>query len=565
MLPLFARALCFHGSLLVCLSLPAGAAAPEWKDPKGATFRGEPIEVVGPVAVFRTGGTTSKFLPLSGLSPEDCRRFHAAISGRAPRAEAWAEAKGEATAELVGKLRRSEQGKLVAVDFAKTPEPELIVGVFVGKREGGVRHLLDNLGPFVSRVQRVYPGRAATIVFPSTSEAMGGGSLPARSWLVAEAGKASGTKVYRRFGTMQGMACVLLTREGVPLFGHAINEVADLMKFVDGASNFLWDLNPANPRTARDRAHYLGSVRPVEYADSAAPPVLLVDPLRVDALRIRGVTRVEAVIDVGPNGWPTGVTLAPDGVPEPLRPVIAEALKRGAIFSPAVERGAGAPGRHAYALAIPPENKQHAADAAWVNGEARRDVPFKSWLVLKPIRVPEQVFTSVDRVGPDGIVMLKAVTAGKAGSVSNASQMNAFNSDWFTDAGGPASVRPVAGQKQDVDDAKLTWRAVKPQDGLVDFLGGASYNSHDYCVGYAWTEVEVPEATDAWLGIGSDDGLKVWLNGELVNDKWQQRTSRLDDEVVPLRLKKGANHFLIKIQNAKGLWSFTARLRTRGN
>lgn len=75
----------------------------------------------------------------------------------------------------------------------------------------------------------------------------------------------------------------------------------------------------------------------------------------------------------------------------------------------------------------------------------------------------------------------------------------------------------------------------------------------------------MPEETDAWLGIGSDDGLKVWLNGALVNDKWIARTSKLDEEVVPLRLRKGKNQFLIKIQNVKGLWSFTTRLRVRGS
>ncbi len=56
----------------------------------------------------------------------------------------------------------------------------------------------------------------------------------------------------------------------------------------------------------------------------------------------------------------------------------------------------------------------------------------------------------------------------------------------------------------------------------------------------------------------------AWLNGELVNDSWVERTSRLDDVVVPLRLKQGKNHFLIKIQNVKGHWSFTCRLRVRG-
>ena len=73
----------------------------------------------------------------------------------------------------------------------------------------------------------------------------------------------------------------------------------------------------------------------------------------------------------------------------------------------------------------------------------------------------------------------------------------------------------------------------------------------------------MPAETDAWLGIGSDDGLKVWVNGVLVNDRWVRRTSRLDDDVVPFRLRAGKNQLLIKIQNVTGLWSFTCRLRVR--
>jgi hypothetical protein len=173
------------------------------------------------------------------------------------------------------------------------------------------------------------------------------------------------------------------------------------------------------------------------------------------------------------------------------------------------------------------------------------------------------VFSTIDRVGPDGTVMLKAVTAGNSKKISDASQMNAFNFDWFEDAG-PGSVRPVEGAKQEVDGTPLVWKRLKSDQGLVDFLGGGNIGSLDYCVGYAWTEFESPGATDAWLGIGSDDGLKVWVNGELVNDKWVERTSRLDDDVVPVRLKAGKNQILIKIQNVKGRWSFTCRLRGRG-
>lgn len=73
----------------------------------------------------------------------------------------------------------------------------------------------------------------------------------------------------------------------------------------------------------------------------------------------------------------------------------------------------------------------------------------------------------------------------------------------------------------------------------------------------------MPEATEAWLGLGSDDGVKIWLNGELVYDKWVRRISRLDDDVVALPLRAGANRLLLKIQNATGDWSFVYRVRTK--
>jgi hypothetical protein len=85
----------------------------------------------------------------------------------------------------------------------------------------------------------------------------------------------------------------------------------------------------------------------------------------------------------------------------------------------------------------------------------------------------------------------------------------------------------------------------------------------DYTVGYAWAEFESPADTDAWLGLGSDDGVKIWLNGTLVLDKWIRRPSRVDEDVVPLRLRKGPNRMLVKIQNITGEWSFIYRLRLR--
>ncbi len=542
-----------------------GAAASEWKDAKGATFKGEPVQMAGPLAVWRTGATSSKFLPARVLSAEDCARFHAAAALRAPRAQKWSEAKGEATREFVGRLQRIEGGKARPVDLTAIPEPELLIVLFASRRAEGFGTMVDNLGPFASRMARVYQGRVAAVVMSAWDPGQEPRSLPGgRTWMMVDPKKQADMKVMSRFVPGGGFFMMLMTREGVPLFGAQGTGVDDVQHFVDGATDMLWQIHPSNPRTARDRAHYLQVARAADFAQGRTPPLLLVDPLRPDALRARGVKRVEAELEVSAAGKIEGARLLPEAeVPEALAGPLTEALKRTPLVLPAVENGVPTAGTARYSLRIGPADPQFAADTAWVTGEARVDVPIKSWLILKPIKVPEQVFAGITSVGADGIVMMQAVTAGTSNKVSNASQVNSFNSDWF-DREGAGTVRPEAGQKQDVDGEKLTWKKVTPErGGLVDFLGSA--NNLDYCIGYAWTEVEVPDAMDGWLGIGSDDGLRIWVNGEPVNDRWVQRTSRLDDDVVPLRLKAGKNQILIKIQNVRGRWSFTARLRVRGS
>ena len=552
----------------VLLSEPATGATPEWKDGKGATFRGEPVEALGPLATFRTGSVSSKFLPMRAFSAEDCVRFYQAIASRPARAARWSEAKGQASGELVGRLQISDRGQLKAFDFTATPEPELLIVLYGGRRNPDAAppyFLLDNLGPFISRVQRVYPDRIATVVWANRQANLNLKSLPgARSWLVIDPEKLSGMKVVSRFAPGEGFVMVLMTREGVPLLGGPANDVGEVMKFVDGASDILWQINPDNPRAARDRLHYLRAIRPTEFAQGNSEPMLLIDPLRVDVLRQRGVKRIDAKFELKADGGVAQVEILPSSeFPQPLAAPLTEALRTNAYFLPAIEQGAAVPGSYRYELKIGPLDPKLAADAAWVKGEARVDVPIKSWLVLKPIKVPEQVFSMIDRIGPDGTVMLSAVTASSGNKVSTASQMNAFNSDWFSEIGA-ANIRPVAGEKQEVDGEKFTWKRVTPDHGLVDFLEGRESGTHDYCVGYAWTEFDSPEETDAWMGLGSDDGLRLWINGEQVNDKWIARTSKLGDDVIPLRLKKGRNQVLIKIQNVKGLWSFTCRIRVRG-
>ena len=98
----------------------------------------------------------------------------------------------------------------------------------------------------------------------------------------------------------------------------------------------------------------------------------------------------------------------------------------------------------------------------------------------------------------------------------------------------------------------------RSKSDVVDLKAGASPS--DYAIAYAWAEIEVPEKTRGVLGLGSDDAVKVWLNGKLVHENWIARACAPDDDLVPVEFAAGKNQLLLKVQNIQGDWSFTCRL-----
>lgn len=82
----------------------------------------------------------------------------------------------------------------------------------------------------------------------------------------------------------------------------------------------------------------------------------------------------------------------------------------------------------------------------------------------------------------------------------------------------------------------------------------------DYAAAYALAELKSAEDKTVFLGIGSDDALRVWLNGKLVHNNWIARGMETDDDIVALRLKKGSNQLLIKVQDQQEGWGFICRI-----
>ncbi len=78
-------------------------------------------------------------------------------------------------------------------------------------------------------------------------------------------------------------------------------------------------------------------------------------------------------------------------------------------------------------------------------------------------------------------------------------------------------------------------------------------------VSYAFAQVEVGEDTRCLASLGSDDGFALWINGVLAGRNATSRSLKMDEEKIPVLLKKGRNQVLFKIDDTGGGGGFALR------
>jgi HEAT repeat protein len=108
------------------------------------------------------------------------------------------------------------------------------------------------------------------------------------------------------------------------------------------------------------------------------------------------------------------------------------------------------------------------------------------------------------------------------------------------------------------ESADVEWRPLKitnPTEPWVFDLTQLDAGS-DRCV-YVRSAVWSEKAQDARLEIGSDDGVKVWLNGRLVHQARVARGHTAFQDKVPVQLEAGWNTLLLKVVQASGGWGFS--------
>lgn len=76
---------------------------------------------------------------------------------------------------------------------------------------------------------------------------------------------------------------------------------------------------------------------------------------------------------------------------------------------------------------------------------------------------------------------------------------------------------------------------------------------------YGQVYVYSPDNRDALMLVGSDDGVRIWLNEELIHTNPAYRGAYPDQDRISVSLKKGWNTLLIKVLQGAGGWGYYVR------
>lgn len=133
-----------------------------------------------------------------------------------------------------------------------------------------------------------------------------------------------------------------------------------------------------------------------------------------------------------------------------------------------------------------------------------------------------------------------------------------LDTDFLLAQGGEANIRPSEGMEITAPDGKTyTWKRHRSQADAIDLL--KVVGRYDYAVAYAACNLVSPKDQQLDMSVGSDDGVKVWLNGELVHANPFSYWLTPDKDRVPVTLKSGVNRCLVKVDQRDTHWEFTVR------
>jgi hypothetical protein len=315
-----------------------------WTDHEGKKFKGEPTGIYGPLAMFKTSKAASRGIPLRSMSAQDCVRFYEAISELPEKADDWAQATAPLSQEIFREARQRQGADVAKVDLSGRPEPEFYMLVFGTNGEQYTWDALNSVVPTYERLKArfgdVFEALFIGIGHNSTQHAlvMNDAKIPFLTNNIEVQERMS--RIIMNFRPVRVPSILILNRHQTVMYGSSQNSTKDIEQAMTQFETLLVHMQPGRASNVPDLQNYLKAVQPVRYKNGKSEPILLAQPLDVDALKNAGIKRVDANFTIAPDHSIADVKVFDNGgvLPANLVDQLAAAL-RNSVFVAAVENG----------------------------------------------------------------------------------------------------------------------------------------------------------------------------------------------------------------------------------
>ncbi len=137
----------------------------------------------------------------------------------------------------------------------------------------------------------------------------------------------------------------------------------------------------------------------------------------------------------------------------------------------------------------------------------------------------------------------------------------ASTGDQAHDAVYPPEREPVRLEKTyDGFGGPVKWRPYHSAEDKIDLAAFFQYREAGAAYAVSWVYSDGDQAVT--LGVGSDDGVRLWVNREKVDDVKGGRQAKPGQDVVKAHLREGWNEILAKVDNITGTWELYLEFRT---
>jgi hypothetical protein len=104
---------------------------------------------------------------------------------------------------------------------------------------------------------------------------------------------------------------------------------------------------------------------------------------------------------------------------------------------------------------------------------------------------------------------------------------------------------------------EVQWKELSSQTDFIDLSAALPHQGP--AVLFAAADVESDSDQELLLKVGSDDGIRVTINGKVLLNNLVARGAAADQDEALVRLQKGRNRILVKVENRGGRAGFYLR------